>query len=236
MSDVTNYLRNETAKAQRNLRVALVAMGVVLVAFIAYFEWLKKELASVLTPESVAELAVNEARRALPAMSEALKSNIRDEAPNVVRFVLQLAVDETLPLLGETFDTHLRDYSFDISEITTQHSQPALSAVLKRYAAEHKSGKNKARPISAAHLATVIEAQLQNELSTSSKPAMAEKLAETSSTLKHINSELVAMAGTRKLNREDELGRRLITTWWTFLDRGRAPIPGEERAGDAAAR
>ena len=29
------------------------------------------------------------------------------------------------------------------------------------------------------------------------------------------------MAGGKAGTRTDELGRRLITTWWTFLDRGR---------------
>jgi hypothetical protein len=235
MSDVTNYLRQETLKAQRTLRVAVVAMSLVLLVFVGYFEWLKKELAAALTPESLAEFAVNEARSLLPGMTEALKANIRNEAPNVVHFVMRKAVDEALPLLGQTFDVHLKEYASDITEIATGSTGPAFGALLDRYKEEQKAGANKNRPIGASQLATFIEAQLPNALSTHGRQAIDARLAETGSTLKQINGELIAMAGTNKLSREDELGRKLITTWWTFLDRGRVPAPGEEPVAPAKA-
>src|SRR5688572_27929533 len=74
--------------------------------------------------------------------------------------------------------------------------------------------------VTAAQLVRYVPAHSGHALEPVHKDAMGERLENASETLKHIDARLAVMAGSVK-SREDELVRRLITTWWTFLDRGR---------------
>ena len=60
------------------------------------------------------------------------------------------------------------------------------------------------------------------------KDGVKQRLDASGETLKHINEELVAMAQRPAADREGEMGKRLITTWWSFLDRGRPQVPNEQ--------
>ena len=46
--------------------------------------------------------------------------------------------------------------------------------------------------------------------------------------LRNINDQLKRLARKRDISREDQMGKRLITTWWTFLNRGDLPETTEE--------
>lgn len=218
MSDVTSYLQQQTQKAERTVRVATIAMGVLLVVVFAYFQWLKSELAEVLAPASIAEFAVNEARAALPEIGDALESNVRSEAPNIVRFALHQAVDHVLPLLGQMFETTLEEHSREVARIAVADASAAFDAVLVQYAAER--GKGPKKPVAAAQLGTFVAARYAAALDDVAASHITERLDQAGGTLKSIDARLAAMANGRGGSRQDELGRRLITTWWTFLDRG----------------
>lgn len=223
MSDATTYLQNEVRKAQRTFRVAVIAMSVVLVGFLGYFQWLKSELATVLEPDSLAEFAINQARAALPEVSGALKANLETEAPNVVRFVLHQAVDQGLPLLGESLQSHLDEHSRAVTSVADAHTSAAFERVLSQYEAERAKnrGKSGAAPIDAVAFTTFVDANYAAALDATAQDELQKILDESGGTLKHIDARLAALAKGRDASREDELGKRLITTWWTFLDRGR---------------
>ncbi len=224
MSDVTSYLQQQTRKAQRTVRVASIAMGVLLVVVFAYFQWLKSELAAVLAPASIAELVVNQARASLPEIGDALESNVRSEAPNIMRFALHQSVDHVLPLLGQMFEETLADHSREVARIAGEDANTAFDAVLAQYAAERPKGPKK--PITAAQLETFVAARYPAALDDAAAAHITERLDDAGGTLKSIDARLAAMAGGHgPSSRQDALGRRLITTWWTFLDRGQPKSP-----------
>ena len=218
MSDATSYLQEQTHKAERTVRVASIAMGVLLVVVFAYFQWLKSALAEVLAPASIAELVVNQARSSLPEIGDALESNVRSEAPNIVRFALHQSVDHVLPLLGQMFEQTLADHSREVAQIAAAGADMAFDAVLVQYAAER--GKGAKKPVTGAQLETFFAARYAAALDDAAAAHITERLDEAGGTLKSIDTRLAAMAAGHAGSRQDELGRRLITTWWTFLDRG----------------
>ena len=219
MSDVTSYLQQQTQKAERTVRVASIAMGVLLVVVFAYFQWMKSALAEVLAPPSIADLVVNQARASLPEIGDALESNVRSEAPNIVRFALHQSVDHVLPLLGQMFEQTLADHGREVARIAAEDADSAFDAVLAQYEAER--GKGAKKPVVAAQLETFVAARYAAALDDAAASHITERLDAAGGTLKSIDARLAAMATAgRGGSRQEELGRRLITTWWTFLDRG----------------
>lgn len=219
MSDVTSYLEEQTRKAERTVRIAAIAMGILLVVVFGYFQWIKAELAEVLAPESIAELVVNEARGALPEIGDALESNVRSEAPAIVRFALHQAVDHVLPLLGEMFETTLDEHSREVTRFAARDADVAFEAALAQFAAER--GKGPQKPVTAVQLGSFVSARYAAALDDVASADITERLEKAGGTLKGIDARLAAMAGRPGSTREEELGRRLIMTWWTFLERGR---------------
>ena len=224
MADVTSYLQQQTRKAERTARVASIAMGVLLVVVFAYFQWLKSALAEVLAPASIAELVVNQARASLPEIGDALESNVREEAPNIVRFALHQSVDHVLPLLGQMFEETLADHGREVARIAGADANAAFDVVLAQYAAERAKGPKK--PVTAAQLETFVAARYPAALDDAAAEHITQRLDEAGGTLKSIDARLAAMAvGRHSGSRQDALGHRLITTWWTFLDRGQPKPP-----------
>ena len=218
MSEETTYLQAQTRKAERTFRIAAIAMSVLLVVVFGYFQWLKSELADVLAPSSIAELVVNQARASLPEVGDALEANVRAEAPNIVRFALHQAVDHVLPLLGQMFETTLSDHAREVARIAGAEANEAFDTVLAQYAAERKGQRT---PVSSAQLGSFMTARFPAALDDVAAADITKRLDDAGGTLKSIDARLGAMAGGKAGTRTDELGRRLITTWWTFLDRGR---------------
>lgn len=224
----TTYLQNELSKTQRSFRIAAIAMVIVLVVFVAYFQWMKSALAEVLQPASIAEFAINEARGALPVLTESLKANVKSEAPNLVRYVMHEAVNQILPLAAQTFQTHLDEYSREVSVIGKDNSMPAFAAALSAHKAQFGAVKNEDAAVLATRLSAHVEATLGTQLDVVAKAGVQERLDKTAQTLKHINAELVALAQRPTVDRQGEMGKRLITTWWSFVDSGRTDHPGDE--------
>jgi hypothetical protein len=234
MSDVTQYLQDEVQKAQRTFKIAAISMSVMLVVFAGYFQWLKSELAAVLTPQSIAELAINQARSALPDMSEALKSNVQTEAPNLVRFALHQSLDHILPLLGQSFDSNLSEHSAALQAAAAEHADQAFAGTLTQLKAQRARNRAKS-PVTATEISSFVAANYATTLDTATKAALRQRFEQTGGTLKAIDARLGLMATSKGGSREHELGRRLITTWWTFLERGQGAEPGAALAESSAA-
>jgi hypothetical protein len=231
--DATAYLQQELRSAQRTFRNAGIAMAVVLVVFVGYFQWLSSQLATVLTPASVAELIVNQARGALPEITTSLKTNLQEEAPSVVSYVMHQAVEQVLPLVAQSFQTNLDQYSHEVSAAASDHSLTAFAASIRAYKANTKIAKNENPTLFAARLSAHVDADLGNQLDVVAKDNVKQRLDHTGETLKRINTELSMLAHQSRGDHDSEMGRRLITTWWTFLDRGRPKpegVPVEPKA------
>lgn len=241
-SEVDQYLKDELAKAQRSYRNTLIAMGAIVVVVFGYFQWLKSEVRTVLDPPVLAEFMVNEMRAGLPDASTALKENLRNNAPEMVRFVLHGVVDNVLPMVRDEFQRNLRDYSREVTTIGTAGVMTAFEEVVRTHK-ESAVRAGQADPnLIAAELSEHMKAELAKRVSTAEDggESLQEKLDHSVVALRRINDHLKTLARKRNLSREDEMGKRLITTWWTFLDNNSQDLPGvqvveNEAAGSEAA-
>ena len=70
-----------------------------------------------------------------------------------------------------------------------------------------------------AALDRIIQSELGKRLTETPTESAHMMLDRSLEALQNINSRLRQMARSRNLSRHDELGRRLITTWWTLLQK-----------------
>jgi hypothetical protein len=233
--DATTYLQQELDKTNRTIKRSLIALVVIVIVMIGYFEFMKAELAKVLEPESVSDFMISQARAALPEIAESLKYNLTSEAPNVVHYVLNTAVEKALPLAGQTFQTNLDQYGKDVSDLGAEKAGAAFAGAIKAYKASGVKAPSKENAAQFAdRLSLAIEAQMGPQLDAVAKEGVQKRLEASGETLKHINAELIAMAARPSADREGEMGKKLITTWWSFLDRGRPKEPNAPMAAEPA--
>lgn len=221
--DVTNYLQNEFNKAQRNFRVGLTIMGILAVFMIGYFQWLKAQTAELLEPKNVSEFIMNETRRQLPHGAEALTSAIRESAPNVVRFVMQTVVDTVFPLLRDSFRENFQSYSSALVTVGHDTAIVAFSDTLRDLQGQIAKSKATTPDAITAQAVAFMTAQLPKHLEDASHEAIGSKIAESANMLQSVNERLKGLSGKPK-SREEELAKRLITTWWSFLQQNKRDV------------
>lgn len=221
--DVTSYLQNEFNKAQRNFRVGLTVMGLLAVFLIGYFQWLKSQTEELLEPHNVSEFIVNETRRNLPHATEALTNTIREAAPNVVRFVMQTVIDTVFPLLRDSFRENFQSYSTALVTVGHDTAIVAFTDTLRDFQGQPQKGKATTPDAIAAQATVFMTAQLPRHLEEASHEALGSKVAESAGMLVEVNRRLKDLSGKPK-NREEELAKRLITTWWSFLQQNKQDV------------
>jgi hypothetical protein len=218
--DVTNYLQNEFQRARRTFRVGVTVMGLLAVFLIGYFQWLKSQTEELLEPAAMSEFIVNETRRNLPHFTAALTSTIQESAPAVVRFVMQQVVDVVFPLLSDSFRTSFQEYSSALITVGRDTAMVAFQDSLRDLQAEVRKSNATSADAIATQASAFMTAQLPKRLEAASHEAIGSKAAESASMLVDVNRRLKDLSGKPK-NREEELAKRLITTWWSFLQQNR---------------
>lgn len=222
--DATNYLQDELRKAQRTFRVGITVMGILVVFIIGYFQWLKSQTRDLLEPANVSEFIVNETRRNLPNASAALTNTIKEAAPEVVRFVMQQVIDVVFPLLRDSFQENFKEYSQALIIVGHDAAMTAFQDTVHGLKNDVKNSRQLGGDALATAASTYVTAQLGKRLDESSKAELGDKLAQSHDMLLSVNKRLKDMSG-KSQSREDELAKRMITTWWSFLQQNRGEVP-----------
>jgi hypothetical protein len=220
MTEVTSYLQNELDKARRRLRVTLIAMGVVSVVMIGYFEWIKSLTDEILEPDNVADLVVNELRGNLPQAGQVLRDGLVSSAPDMVRFVMQQVVDSALPAITESLSAEVKRYSQEAARVGKEGVLSAFTTTLRECKASVAKRK---KPMDEAawteHATACVRSDYEKQLDAAAADVLGGELTASAQTLNKLNTRLKSLATRKQLTRQDELGKQLVTTWWTFLDR-----------------
>lgn len=237
MSDtnVSQYLEGELAEHQRSFKLGVVAMILVSILIVGYFQWLKGAVAEMIAPQNIATLMVSEVKRNLPTARDAMEQNLKKAAPEVITFIADSVMDEALPMVTQAARALFRDYSRELTNFGTL----AASQVFEGIVTDHKVELAKSKETAeagfyspdkiAAGLNGLIEGELGRRMNDRPEESVGTKLDESLNALKNINRHLGELAHKKKTTREEDLGRKLITTWWTFLNQS-------EPQGDAAAQ
>lgn len=220
-----DYLESEVEEAKKSFKLGLISMALITVLIFGYFHWLKGAAAEILEPNNLANVMVSEVRRNMPAARDTLEKELSAAAPAVVTFITQAVLDEALPMVTDAVTALLKDYSREL----TGYGTLAVTQVFQEIVRDHRAalaraaGEGEVAQYSpneiAADLASLIEKELGKRISEQPEETLAAKLEKSLVALKNINTELERMSNAKRVTREDELGRKLITTWWTFLNR-----------------
>jgi hypothetical protein len=233
------YVQDEVTAAQKSFKLGLISMAIVAVLILGYFQWLKSAAAEILEPNNLAMVMVSEVRRNMPTARDALEKNLTAAAPAVVTFITEAVMDEAIPLMTDAVTALLKDYSREL----TGYGTLAVVQIFQEIVRDHRDALAKAAeggevPMYspnkiAADLSTLIEKELGKRISEVPEETLSAKLDNSLVALQNINTELERMAKRGKRDtRQDDLGRKLITTWWTFLNRHESSADAETKMLD----
>ena len=234
-NEMSDYLEQEVAALDRSFKLGVGAMLVLTVVLIGYFQWLKGMVEEITTPESLSTVVVSEVKRNLPAARLSLEQNLTAAAPDVIGFIAEGVLDEALPLMTDSARALFRDYSRELAGYGRLAVLQSFEAIVKDHRAALAKAKATAEPgmytpdVISQNLSKTLDAELGNRITDTPRESLANKLDDSVVALRNINRKLQSMSKQGKLTRKEELGRKLITTWWTFLNRS-------DGAGDAASR
>lgn len=223
--DIRQYLAQEVADAEKSFKLGLIAMAVLTVIIIGYFQWLKSQTAEILEPRNLSTLMISEVKRNMPVAREALTDNLTQATPDIVKFITESVVDEALPMVRDIVEALFRDYSRELAGYGTLAMSQAFEEIVASHEEALKAAAGKGEPgryepdAIAQELSAAIDVQLAKKLNDRPEESVALKLKESVTALQNINRHLKSMASSKKLGKRDELGKKLITTWWSFLNR-----------------
>ena len=222
----TTYLQTELDKMQRKLRIGGIAMLVVLVLMFAYFQWITRLTAEIFEPENIAEVATNELKKNLPGAADTLGTTLVSAAPYMVRFVLQQVMDGVLPAITQTVTEQLQALSGEAANIGSRGVTAAFTATINKCnAALPKPKKGKPDPVAISEqLDKCVQKTMPAELDAAATDILGDKLTASAAMIRQIDAKLKSLASKPNPDREDELGKQLVTTWWTFLEQNHPGI------------
>ena len=219
-----DYLELETAQAERSFRVGLITLALIGVMLIAYFQWLKVQVREITNPTNMATLAVSEVRRQLPGARDALEQQLKIATPEIIRYVADRVLNESVPMMRQGVEALFRQYSREITHFGVEASAKVFESLVKDNKDELKARASIAPgQFTSDNFVTELDRVIQNELGRRLTDTPTESasfmMSRSLVALNNINARLQQIASTKNMSRHDELGRKLITTWWTLLQR-----------------
>jgi len=221
------YLELEIAQAERAFRVGVVTLCILCVLLVSYFHWLKSQVREITSPTNLATLAVSEVRRHLPGARDALEQELKIATPEIIRYVGNKLVTESVPMLREGVEALFREFSRELTLYGVEAATKVFEALVKDNKDELRTRASVAPGQFTSdnyvrNLDRIIQNELGQRLTDTPVESASFMMSRSLVALNNINSRLQEMASTNKLSRHDELGRKLITTWWTLLQRTEA--------------
>jgi hypothetical protein len=221
--DLHNYMEQEIASAARGFKTGIIVLVVLVVVLIAYFQWLKSAVADMIEPGNVAALVTNELRRNIPTASNALKSGLTASAPDVIDAVVNTVLENAVPTMRRAIEDMFQDYARELTHFGVEATAKIFEGIVKdqkellRERISSAPGLYTSEKI-VADLQSYIDRELHKRLNTVPEETTQLKLNQSLVALRNINARLQTMATGKAKSRKDELGRRLITTWWSVLN------------------
>ncbi len=217
-----DYLEEEIASAERGFKTGVIGLIVIALILIAYFQWLKARVTEMVEPGNVAALVTGEIRSNIPSVRDSLKTELKQRTPELVTFVADTVIHETVPMLRSAVEGLFKDYSQELVTLGVEATEKVFEELVR----ENKDSLRE-RISSAPGMYTTerlvddLDAMFQRQfalrLNSVPEETVGFKLHQSLIALRNINARLREMASKRSLSRKDRLGKQLITTWWTLL-------------------
>jgi hypothetical protein len=99
--NIESYLEDQTKAAERSYRFSVIVIVALSVITVGYFQWMRGELQTQLTPDNLASVAVSETSRFIPEATETLEKEIASSIPWFVSEAMNTFIDTTVPEVRE---------------------------------------------------------------------------------------------------------------------------------------
>ncbi len=224
-----SYVQAEIAKGQRQLRWGMVAFGAVMAILLFTFGAIRSQFTEVIAPSNLAEVAVSEVRRNLPAARDLVEKQLRAAAPAIVRYVADTSVEHAAPMLREGVEAIFDSYSRDLVAYSIKAGDRVFEKMIKQFRGDladrvRTSVPGRYTPDAIAHeLDTAMKQSFEARLESEPKESMGFKLERSVAALHNINAKLKSMAASKSPSRKEQLSKRLIATWWSVVSRSEVP-------------
>lgn len=215
-STLRGFAIDELERARGTARRTL-AIGMFLALFaLGYLSWLRSAVASLVTPESLTDLATGVAMATIPKASAELESQLTSAAPALADSLANEAVD-AIGYLRTRLESHVSD----AVDTAARGAAADLAAGLRDEIAKTPKGDPAARTGKAvgALLAALDKTAAQQ---TSDKDLVLggeafKGLNDSVRVVRKLDADLKSVLDGKKLSREQQLEKKLIQTWLAFV-------------------
>ena len=218
---LVEHIEEQIRSTERSTRFGIAFIVLLCLGITGYFHWMKGQVAEILEPSALAEFAVSEVGRTIPAARGAIEQHLDEAAPQMVELAMQTVVEEAIPALRTEAERLLALQATDLINVTAKASSDIFEEVVKAKASELRAKKDAGPGIYTseafvADLDSAVKAGLGHGLDARVKNKE-DALAASAQALRNVNAHLEQMAEADSSERKDRLTRRFVTAWWSFL-------------------
>ncbi len=220
--DLHNYLDQEVAAGERGYKTGIIVLVVIAVVLVAYFQWLKSAIAEMVEPGNIASLVTGEVRKNIPVASKALTKSLSEAAPDVIETVVDTVLENSVPTLRRAVEDMFKTYARELTLFGVEATAKIFETLIKDQKDMLRERKTAEPGVYTSErivsdLQAYISREMGKRLNSVPEETIGTQLHQSLIALRNINGRLQTMASGKAKTRKDELGRRLITTWWSML-------------------
>ena len=246
MSEGNNVLRAhleaEVAASQKNAKTSMIMFAILVVFVIGYFMWLRAMLKEVMEPNALARVGITMIEDNLDPLINTMKGQITASFPGLVKNATEYVTVQALPQAGQYAKTHMDDQAENLgifckelgNDVFVSTLASAKDDITSQVRPPDTDGAARAEQVAASLEATVqgrmrtgfdskMRACLPGDQDQAERPlhcdeeSAAMKFQKASQALRTISAKLTQLANNDNPNREQQVQRRLIGAWWSFV-------------------
>ena len=231
--EINGHLEERIQDLSKNIKVTMWGGLLIIAVIIAYLGWLYGEFSEVMKAETMAEFVSAEVRNRIPKFGKEIEGQLKAEAPNVVNTIRHTVVNESLPAMRKTLQKQFGDLADEffrtapdlfMEEVYVKMVQANKQELVWAYAMDpeaYKAGDKR------KELIKKLTANFDKSFPEGEQDALTKKLNESAKALRNIQKGLKVLGKKGRLDREEKLMKRLITSWWSMLGGGENLAKGE---------
>ncbi len=231
--EINGHLEERIQDLNKNIKVTMWGGLLIIAVIIAYLGWLYGEFSEVMKAETMAEFVSAEVRNRIPKFGKEIEGQLKAEAPNVVNTIRHTVVNESLPAMRKTLQKQFGDLADEffrtapdlfMEEVYVKMVQANKQELVWAYAMDpeaYKAGDKR------KELIKKLTANFDKSFPEGEQDALTKKLNESAKALRNIQKGLKVLGKKGRLDREEKLMKRLITSWWSMLGGGENLAKGE---------
>lgn len=234
---LTEFVKAEAVAAKKAVKMQMIVTAVFTLILVGYFLVLNSQVKKYTQPKVLATAAADVIKNGIPDLAKMLEGVMNDATPQLADFLSKKAVKEGVPYLVKRSQNMLEGYIHTMSKMTSEYMDKAFSDVvtsnkdsLRQSMKEQPGGDEPSaalKPLRDKMSAIFVD-------QTTGKPSEARQSIDKSLiALKNLNKRLKKLAASdpSRRDRKEQLGSRILSTYWQWIHRPKLDDIGERQDG-----